>query len=507
MGKGIKWGALALGLLLTACGESGTSDTSPTEGPGGKADDVDDVVLGGPLEFDAACADGQTITIAAVGDILLHSPLQRQAYAEEDGFLSLWTDVADLLAGADVTYANLEGPTARGVNSSGQDVPDPGKVFDGTVYASYPMFNYHPSLVTDLVTTGVDVVSTSNNHSLDRRALGADRTIEALEEAELPFTGTRRSDGTGDWHTYTEQGGFRLAWVACTYGTNGIPDNKGQVRHCYDDEDEILAQITALSQEPGVDAVLVTPHWGTEYTHDPNDRDILLAHKYIDAGAVAVIGAHPHVLQPWERYVTDEGREGFIVYSLGNFVSNQSQLARRSTILLYLGLKRLGSGEVVPYGARYVPMVLDRSNGRHLKAIDRDGGAAAERAHITGLFGEWGVAPPILNPDMAPQCDPDWTPPHPADGWIGGACADGGDDVCGGTTCELSLPGGMCTQACERTCPDQTGRPGTLCVDLEDVGPSCVIKCSFDEDCRDGYVCSLRTRPDGSGAANVCVPG
>ncbi len=502
--------AWILGLtVLGGCGETDSTDAAdaPVDGSGGKADDVDDVVLGGPLLFDAACEPGATLTIAAVGDVLLHSPLQRQAYAADDGFISLWSDVADLIASADVSYANLEGPTARGVNSAGRDVPDPGKVFDGTVYASYPMFNYHPSLTNDLVESGIDVVSTSNNHSLDRRALGADRTIEALEAADLPFTGTRRSDGTGDWHTYTEEGGFRLAWLGCTYGTNGIPDNEGQVRHCYDDEDEILAQIAALKSEPGVDAVLVTPHWGTEYTHNPADRDIRLAHAFIEAGAVAVIGAHPHVLQPWERYVTDDGREGFVVYSLGNFVSNQSQLARRSTILLYLGLKRLGSGEVVPYGARYVPMVLDRSNGRHLVAIDREGGFGSERSHITGLFGEWGVAPAVQDPDMAPQCDPDWTPPHPADGWIGGACADIGDDACGGTECDASLPGGMCTQACERTCPDQSGRPGTLCVEFGTEGPQCVIKCSGPTDCRSGYACEVRSRPDGTGASSVCVPG
>jgi poly-gamma-glutamate synthesis protein (capsule biosynthesis protein) len=493
--------------LFAGCGAPGDGGSEPeTDAPGGKADDLDDVVLGGPLLFDAACEPGDTLTIAAVGDVLLHSPLQRQAYDADDGFISLWSDVADLIAAADVSYANLEGPTARGVNSAGRDVPDPGKVFDGVVYASYPMFNYHPSLTTDLVASGFDVVSTSNNHSLDRRSLGADRTIEALEEAGLPFTGTRRSDGSGAWHTYTEEGGFRLAWVGCTYGTNGIPDNHGQVRNCYDDEDEIVAQIGELSQEAGVDAVIVTPHWGAEYTHNPADRDILLAHRFIDAGAVAVIGAHPHVLQPWERYVTDDGREGFVVYSLGNFVSNQSQLARRSTILLYLGLKRRGDGSVVPYGARYVPLVLDRSSGRHLVAIDREGGAASERSHITGLFGEWGVAPPVQDPDLAPQCDPDWVAPHPADGWIGGACADVGDDACGGTTCEASLPGGMCTQSCERTCPDQSGRPGTLCVDLPDLGPHCVIKCTTDGDCRDGYQCVVRTRPDGTGASNVCVP-
>ena len=367
--------------VLGACGENEeTADAEVPPGDSTGADDVDEVVLGGPLLFDAACEPGMTLTVAAVGDLLLQGPLQRQAYDADDGFISLWSGVADLLAAADVSYANLEGPTARGVNRAGHDVPDPGRVFDGTVYADYPRFNYHPSLVEDLLETGIDVVSTSNNHSLDRRVLGIDRTIEALGSAGLPFTGTRRSRGAGTWQAYTDSAGFRLAWIGCTYGTNGIPDDERQVRHCYADEGDILAQIAELKLEPGVDAVIVTPHWGIEYTHEPADREIRLAHAFIDAGAVAVLGAHPHVVQPWERYVTAGGREGFIVYSLGNFVSDQSQLGRRSTILLYLGLKRLGTGEVVAYGARYVPLALDRSNGRHLFAIDRE---AVSYTHLT----------------------------------------------------------------------------------------------------------------------------
>jgi hypothetical protein len=494
--------------VLGACAQS--ERTADDQGPAGDSEDakeLGDLVLGGPLLFDAACEPGATLTIAAVGDLLLQGPLQRQAYDADDGFVSLWSDVADLLAAADVSYANLEGPTARGVNRAGQDVPDPGRVFDGTVYADYPRFNYHPSLIEDLVESGIDVVSTSNNHSLDRRVLGVDRTIDALEAVDLPFTGTRRSDGSGTWHTYTEEGGFRLAWIGCTYGTNGIPDEAEQVRDCYEDEAEILAHIAELKSEPGVDAVIVTPHWGIEYTHDPADQEIRLAHAFIEAGAVAVLGAHPHVVQPWERYVTEDGREGFVVYSLGNFVSDQIPLGRRSTILLYLGLKRLGSGAVVPYGARYVPMALDRSNGRHLFAIDREGGFGEERARVTGILGEWGVAPAVQRPDMAPQCDPEWTPPHPSDGWIGGTCADEGDGACGGTLCETSLPGGMCTLACDRLCPDYPARPGTLCVNLGSVGPRCLVKCSGPSDCRSGYACELRSRPDGTGASKVCVPG
>src|SRR5690606_29929564 len=109
---------------------------------------------------------------------------------------SLWKGVKDLLQKADITYANLEGPTASGTNAYGRNVTDPGLRFDNVVYTSYPMFNYHPTLLDDLIASGVDVVSTSNNHSFDRRSLGADRTTDALEQRGIAFTGTRRAAST-----------------------------------------------------------------------------------------------------------------------------------------------------------------------------------------------------------------------------------------------------------------------------------------------------------------------
>ncbi|MCA9525576.1 MAG: CapA family protein [Myxococcales bacterium] len=514
-----------LALALVACDEPRTAPTSAAgdlSGDGEDGDAYDPLALDGkadgfepptgPLVFAAACEPGDTLTIAAVGDVLLHGPLQQQAYASPDGFGSLWAGVADLLAAADVTYANLEGPTAAGVTSAGREARDPGPTFDGVVYSSYPQFNYHPRLVADLQAAGVDVVSTANNHSLDRRALGADRTLEALEAGGLPYTGTRRSDGTGVWHTYTEARGFRLAWLACTYGTNGIPDPRDQVLLCFEDRAEVLALVAELAAEPGVDAVIVTPHWGQEYQANPAQAQVDLAHDLLEAGATAVIGSHPHVLQPWERYVTASGREGFVIYSLGNFVSGQSHLPRRSTLLLYLGLTRTAAGVRVN-GARYVPLHMTRDGaGRHLDAIDRVGGLADSRALTVGMFKGYNLLPPsevaaglVTNP----QCDPAWQPPaepHPHDGWIGGACVDA--DACGGGICLADAPGGLCSEPCERFCPDRAGRVSTFCVDLGFAnGGVCVAQCGGAADCRPGYTCVEAERyGDPATRRRACLP-
>ena len=488
---------------LSADGEAG-DDYVALDPARGKADGLRE--LGEPLEFAAACDSGDTLTIAAVGDVLLHGRLQKQAFADADGYTSLWIGIKDLLQDADVTYANLEGPTAEGVLTSGREGQDPGRRFDDRVYTSYPMFNYHPSLLDELMASGVDVVSTANNHSLDRRTLGADRTIDALEARGLPFTGTRRKGSDAPWYTFTDNAGFRLAWLACTYGTNGIPDNHHQVLGCYSDRERVVELVKELSARDDVDAVIVTPHWGSEYQAFPNRKEIDLGHELLDAGALAVIGSHPHVLQPWERHVTPDGRETFILYSLGNFVSGQTHLARRSTLLLYLSLVRGKDGVTRVAGTRYVPLHMTSANGRlTLEAIDRAGKNADSRALTVEMFGLWNLTLPATPVALTPQCEGGWEPAHPLDGWIGGQCQ--GSEVCGGATCDVTLGGGTCTEACDRFCPDSTGRAGTFCIDGADGSGQCVPKCDADTDCRGGFTCQPQARHGEPGVeAKVCTP-
>jgi hypothetical protein len=343
--------------------------------------------------FAAACAAGDTLTIAAVGDLLLHHELQIQAYAAPDNFLAVWGGVRDLLERADVSYANLEGTTAAGLDRKGRPVDDPGRVFDRKVYSSYPRFNYHPSLLDDLIKSGVDVVSTANNHALDREPPGVDATIAALDRVGLAHTGTRARAAATPWHAITRARGFTIAWLACTETTNQIPDPEGQVLRCIDPVVE--SQIRALSGEPTIDAVIVTPHWGHEYDPEPAPRQRKLARAWALAGATAVIGSHPHVLQPWEVVPGAEGRETFVFYSLGNFASHQPELPRRSSLLLYVGLTRPPGGRAQVHGVRYVPLHVRQDGERFfVEAIDRVGGPADSRALTVQMFGEAAVLGP-----------------------------------------------------------------------------------------------------------------
>lgn len=353
----------------------------------------------GMLSFQRDVDPATMVTVAAVGDVLLHDSLQRISARRPGGFAGLFAPVADILRAADVTFGNLEGPAAEGVLRTGRATRPPETLYDGRVYTGYPMFNYHPSVARDLRQAGFDVVLTANNHSLDRYALGADRTIEAVQAAGLAYTGTRHRDAMSrPWHAITPvtHNGrrYNIAWVGCTYGTNGIPDRHNQVLHCYEQRGELLSEIRGLAARDDIHAVMMTPHWGTEYQREPNAQEVILAREALEAGATAVIGGHPHVMQRWERHVTADGREGFILYSLGNFVSNQQGLPRRSSIILLLGLTPAENGKLAPAAAGWIPIRMHRAgNEAHAEAIDRSGRGQAERRHLLGVYPEANLHP------------------------------------------------------------------------------------------------------------------
>lgn len=358
-----------------------------------------------PMLFRDACMpptqSADRIVIAGVGDLLFHEPLQRQALTPETDYRRYFAAVAPVLTGADMTYGNLEGPAAHGVVQGGRDWKDPGRTYDGKVYGTAKdalIFNYHPSVVGDLKAAGFTVLSTANNHAADRRALGIDRTIDALTVAGLPYTGTRRRmpgpDGTpsaqlaGSWSTVVAVKGMRVAWLACSFGTNNLPDPAGQVLLCTQHREVVMAELARLAADPTISAVMLTPHWGDEGASKPKPSDRLYARAAIEAGATAVIGTHPHVVQPWEQIETSDGRQGLVIYSTGNFLSNQHTAAQRSGIIALLELTRdAGSDKARLTAAGFVPTWVEKQNEAGHRIVEQlDGGTYL------------GVPPPGLTP-------------------------------------------------------------------------------------------------------------
>ncbi|MGI6098014.1 MAG: CapA family protein [Dethiobacteria bacterium] len=260
----------------------------------------------------------ETVNLLATGDLMFHDSQLEQALNKDTGeydFYPSFEVIAPFIQSADFAVANLE-TTLAGREQQG--------------YSSFPQFNTPESLAGNLKEAGFDLLSTANNHSLDRRELGVYKTIEHLESVGLAFTGTSRSKRERDTPVIKEINGINIAFLAYTYGTNGIPipEGKGFLVNLID-EDLIEADIQQ-ARSFGADMVVVFMHWGHEYHTSPSAEQKELARKLVAMGADIILGSHPHVIQPMEfiRLEEEDGnvKEGFVIYSLGNFISNQHLL-------------------------------------------------------------------------------------------------------------------------------------------------------------------------------------
>lgn len=252
--------------------------------------------------------------LIAVGDIMMHMP-QLPAYydktANRYNFNPFFEKVKPIIEQGDWSLANLETPI------SAKDLG----------YSGYPRFNAPSELAAALNYAGFNIVTNANNHSLDRGAEGIKRTLQHLEEQGFATKGTARSQAEADKLTIIEHKDIKMGLLAYTYGTNGIPIPKGKPYSvAIIDEQAIIKDIKRL-REAGADFVTVALHFGVEYQTTPNDSQKKLARKLIAAGADIIAGAHTHVVQPYETVEVAEAdgsvRRGLIIYSMGNFISNQ----------------------------------------------------------------------------------------------------------------------------------------------------------------------------------------
>jgi poly-gamma-glutamate synthesis protein (capsule biosynthesis protein) len=252
-----------------------------------------------------------SFTLVATGDVLLHSPLWRQAEADGAATGVGGMDFAPLLAGirptvepADLAICHMETPIAPA----------------GGPYSGYPSFSVPPEIVPALAVTGYDACTTGSNHTFDRGADGVDRTIATLEAGGLEHAGSARSPAEATEITLLPAGAATVALLSYTYGFNGIPAPNGETWRANPiDENRIVSDATRARQA-GADVVVVALHWGLEYQHEPTDEQATLGPRLIAWPDIdLLIGHHAHVVQP----IQEVGGE-WIVYGMGNSLATQS---------------------------------------------------------------------------------------------------------------------------------------------------------------------------------------
>jgi poly-gamma-glutamate capsule biosynthesis protein CapA/YwtB (metallophosphatase superfamily) len=267
-------------------------------------------------------------SIAVVGDLMCHSVQYKYARVNSDSFdfRPVYRLVKDLISSADFAFGNLETVTAGKKKG----------------FSGYPFFNSPDEFVSALKDAGFDLLTTSNNHSLDRGEEGLLRTINQVTFNGLGYNGTFSSKADRDSIRIFEINGIRVAFLAYSYGTNGLPIPKGKNYLINLIDTVLIKNDIEAARQNNSDFVLVHYHFGEEYKREPSGSQEYLVNKTIDYGADIIIGGHPHVLQPAE-FKKGSARSidsVFVIYSMGNFISNQQWRYSDAGVILNLNLSK-----------------------------------------------------------------------------------------------------------------------------------------------------------------------
>jgi poly-gamma-glutamate synthesis protein (capsule biosynthesis protein) len=245
-----------------------------------------------------------SLTVAASGDLLIHTPVAQRALALGGGrrydFAPLFAPVRGPIASADVALCHAETPL----------VPGP--------VQGYPVFHSPPDLARSIRRVGWDVCSTASNHSLDAGQYGIETTLRALRGAGVKATGTARSARARRRTTMLRAKGVPVAFLSYTAVSNGqaVP-HRWSVN--WASAGPILRD-ARRARRRGARIVIVNIHWGTEFVSAVNSQQRALAERLTRSPAIdAIVGQHAHVVQPIRRV---HGKP--VVFSEGNLISNQT---------------------------------------------------------------------------------------------------------------------------------------------------------------------------------------
>jgi poly-gamma-glutamate synthesis protein (capsule biosynthesis protein) len=263
-----------------------------------------------------------SVTLLFVGDIMGHGPQVRAAYnpiTKTYNYDACFQYMSPIFVQADYVIGNLE-------------------VTLGTKpYRGYPQFSSPVELAIATKKAGINILATANNHSCDRRKKGIDKTISVLDSLQIMHLGTYNSTLAKDSINplIIEKNHIKIALLNYTYGTNGIPVPKGSVVNLLKKETIAADVIKAKSYHP--DQIIAFVHWGEQYRDRPVQSQKKWFAYFKSLGVNIVIGSHPHVIEPMEW---DKEQNTLVVYSLGNFVSNQRSFPRDGAGIFELTLTK-----------------------------------------------------------------------------------------------------------------------------------------------------------------------
>lgn len=300
------------------------------------------------ISFVQLLSANNEIEILFAGDAMQHGPQISSAH-QSDGrydYSKCFSLVNKDISTADYAVVNLECPLA------------------GKPYGGYPNFSAPDEYAKELKRVGFDLFMTSNNHAMDKGDAGLLSTINRLNSLNIPHVGTYCNAAARDSLSpyIADVKDVKIAFLSYTYGTNSGSE-KGIV---------IVDRIKrTLMQEDiekargkGANMVCVYLHWGIEYELLPSDFQRSIADFLVEQGVDFIIGSHPHVIQPYELRDNPYHKKSLIVYSLGNFISNQTTTNSRGGAMVKAYIQKTDSSCSVT-NATYKLVFVQKPTKKH----------------------------------------------------------------------------------------------------------------------------------------------
>lgn len=276
------------------------------------------------------------MSLIAVGDILIHESVYKDAYLRDTDtydFHKMFTEIEPIINKYDLKFCNQESTIG-------------GKTLG---ISGYPSFNSPDEIGDELVNIGFNLISLANNHTLDKGENAALYSNSYWKSKNVITAGSYSNLEERNKVNIYEQNGVKYAFLAYTTISNAKV-KKDYLLNVYS-ADKAKADIEAVKND--VDVIIVSMHWGVENTNIPTESQKQIAEYLSSLGVNIVIGHHPHVVQP-VQYVNDT----LVIYSLGNFISNQLSLRLNNGIGLMYGIDIVVDDNGVRFENEYKELVL-----------------------------------------------------------------------------------------------------------------------------------------------------
>ncbi len=302
-----------------------------------------------------------TISITFIGDVMQHGVQIKNALIPgkdpSDGnsydYSSAFKYLQSRFEEADIAVANME------------------FTLGSLPYTGYPQFSAPEAIAAQAKKSGINLFLLANNHILDKGESGLEKSLTIYDSIGVRYTGVYRdSCAEANYNPMIiESKGVKIAFINFTYGTNGFRTPEPYIINRMDSIK--VKEAVQRAKDRGANMIIALPHWGDEYQLQPNSTQRKWARMLFNNGVKAIIGSHPHVPQTAEIHLTGSHHprrygevERMVFYSLGNYISNQSNpdYTQVGMLVSIKIVKNNLSGEVTLSGPKWEYLWCFRKN-------------------------------------------------------------------------------------------------------------------------------------------------